>query len=369
MQHRRFIAKVVFLSAPLLHHASPAHASLKPPPAFFSFRFASILMSKRAARGRLSAAGKDAVQPTSPVASIRKRQRRSVKKAEEVPGEPPPADCSAVVEGLDGGSSLPRAIEESVLAAGEAEHVIGVDEAGRGPLAGPVVAAACHIPLGVDLPAIRDSKAIKTEAEREAIYEKLTAHPDVVWATHAVDNNEIDRINILQATFKAMTPAAQSVIEQLATSGVKPSVAVLVDGNQLPPVLKDDPNVGCHAVVRGDSKEYVIAAASIIAKVTRDRVMNAYDEEHPGYGFAQHKGYPTKGHIEALSRLGVLPIHRKSFGSVAALCEVAVSEEGGNGVLVSEEGGDASPRSAMAMGQPEAKRKKRGKRGKEDGGT
>lgn len=177
--------------------------------------------------------------------------------------------------------------------------VVGVDEAGRGPMAGPVVAAACHIPDGVFIPGINDSKQLTAES-REEIYSKLSAHPDVSYSVGIIDHQIIDEINILQASIKAMIEAVDAI---------KVTVDyLLVDGLKLPhpvhPSLK---------IIKGDSLSYSIAAASIVAKVTRDRIMKEYHELYPEYGFDQHKGYGTAKHREALEKYGPSPIHRRSF--------------------------------------------------------
>lgn len=179
--------------------------------------------------------------------------------------------------------------------------VAGIDEAGRGPLAGPVVAAAVvldpsRIPAG-----IADSKQLDPEARSDAFARITAAAIDIGIA--AADVARIDRMNILHATLWAMREA----VRQLRTI---PRVA-LVDGNQLP-------RLSCHsqAVVRGDALCLSIAAASIVAKVTRDRMMVALADQHPGYGFERHKGYATPEHQEAIRRLGVTRHHRRSFRPV-----------------------------------------------------
>lgn len=176
--------------------------------------------------------------------------------------------------------------------------ICGVDEAGRGPLAGPVCAAACVLPAGLVIEGLNDSKKL-SEKRREALYDRITAEA-LAWAVCLVDEKTIDEINILQATFRAMRGA----VSQLACS---PSLC-LVDGNR-------DPGLGLptRTIVKGDASCASIAAASILAKVTRDRLMVEYDAVYPGYGFAVHKGYPTAAHYAAIERLGLCPIHRRSF--------------------------------------------------------
>ena len=182
-------------------------------------------------------------------------------------------------------------------------RVAGIDEAGRGPIAGPVVAAAVVLPEGFDPAGIGDSKAL-SPAARERAYERLVV--EAHWAVGVAEPEEIDRINILRATHEAM---------RRALAGLNPPAdAVLVDG--LP--VRDLHTV-CRNLIKGDSLCLSIGAASIIAKVTRDRYMRACDERWPGYGFAGHKGYPAPSHLEALPRLGPCPLHRRTFGPVAQL--------------------------------------------------
>lgn len=184
------------------------------------------------------------------------------------------------------------------------QPLAGVDEAGRGPLAGPVVAAAVVLdrtrcPRGID-----DSKKLPAEA-REALYARICAR--AIWGIGIATVEEIDRINIYHATMLAMARAVDAL-------GVEPAM-VLVDGNALPKWSRP-----ARAIVSGDALCRSIAAASIIAKVTRDRLMADYDEAHPGYGWRRNKGYATLQHREALVRLGPTPLHRRSFAPVAQLC-------------------------------------------------
>ena len=176
--------------------------------------------------------------------------------------------------------------------------VCGVDEAGRGPLAGPVCAAAVILPEYVEIPGLNDSKKLSDKRRRElfpVIQEKALAY-SIAFADH----QEIDEINILQATFLAMERA-------ISTLSVQPQIA-LIDGNR-----QKDFGVSVETVIHGDSLSASIAAASILAKVTRDDYMLKMDEQYPGYGFAIHKGYGTKAHYAAIEQLGVSPIHRMSF--------------------------------------------------------
>ena len=181
-------------------------------------------------------------------------------------------------------------------------RIAGVDEAGRGPLAGPVVAAAVVLPADPDLPGLDDSKRL-TPARREALFDRIRSQAEA-WGVGVSDSAEIDRMNILRATLKAMRGA----ISALST----PPGRVLVDGNQLP-----GSGLPEMAFVDGDARCLSIAAASVIAKVTRDRMMAEYDRRYPGYGFAAHKGYGCAQHLHALRELGPCPIHRRSFAPVA----------------------------------------------------
>jgi len=179
-------------------------------------------------------------------------------------------------------------------------RVAGLDEAGRGPLAGPVVAAACILPEGIFWEGINDSKQLTAE-ERRVLFEKII--PSATYAIGIVDVETIDRINILQATLLAMRNA-------IASLPIEPDY-LLVDGNQLP-TLK----IPSKAIVAGDCLSVSIAAASILAKVTRDRIMEQLDLEWPQYGFKQHKGYATEQHLLAIEQHGPCPIHRKSFDPI-----------------------------------------------------
>jgi ribonuclease HII len=183
-----------------------------------------------------------------------------------------------------------------------AARIAGVDEAGRGPLAGPVVAAAVILDPSRPIEGLRDSKALSPRqraALAAAIRERAAA-----WAIGIAEVDEIDAINILQATLAAMRRAVFAL-------DVAPSEA-LVDGNVLP-------RLACpaRAIVKGDRDVAAISAASIIAKTTRDAMLDALDGRYPGYGFARHKGYPTPAHLAALARLGPCPAHRRSFAPVA----------------------------------------------------
>lgn len=185
------------------------------------------------------------------------------------------------------------------------QTIAGVDEAGRGPLAGPVVAAACILPDGLDLQGINDSKQL-SEKQREAFFRKIQDHPDILTGIGIVEAVLIDQLNILKATLMAMATAVGALKK-------KPDF-VLIDGNRMPTL-----EMPCEAIVQGDTLSQSIMAAAIVAKVTRDQMMVEYNQLWPEYGFADHKGYPTKFHREALKRLGPTPIHRKTFKPVRNL--------------------------------------------------
>ncbi len=178
-------------------------------------------------------------------------------------------------------------------------NICGVDEAGRGPLAGPVCAAAVILPNGVVIEGLDDSKKV-SEKKREVLYNKII-DVSLSWSVAMATVEEIEQYNILNATFIAMRRAVDAL-------KIKADY-VLIDGNRTPPDLQ----IPCCAVIKGDSKSMSIAAASIIAKVTRDRLIVEYDKKFPGYGFAAHKGYGTRRHYEAIKELGICEIHRKSF--------------------------------------------------------
>jgi ribonuclease HII len=182
-----------------------------------------------------------------------------------------------------------------------ADYIAGVDEVGRGPLAGAVVTAAVILDPNNPIEGLADSKKL-TEKQRERLDPLIKQHA-LAWALGRSEPEEIDQINILQATLVAMKRAVEGL-------SIMPTYA-LVDGNQVP-------NLNCPVttVIKGDQSEPAIAAASIIAKVARDREMADMELKYPGYGFAKHKGYPTKQHQQALIELGVTDIHRRSFKPV-----------------------------------------------------
>lgn len=176
--------------------------------------------------------------------------------------------------------------------------IAGIDEAGRGPLAGPVVAGVVVLPKGMLIEGVNDSKKV-SEEKREKLYDVIVKEA-ISWGVGIVDNNNIDEINILNAAKLAMKIA----VEQL-----KPIPEVLlIDAEKI-----DMPEIAQESIIKGDAKSHSIAAASIIAKVTRDRMMKEYDEKYPYYGFAKHKGYGTAEHIQAIKKYGLCEIHRRSF--------------------------------------------------------
>ena len=191
----------------------------------------------------------------------------------------------------------------------------GVDEVGRGPLCGDVVAAAVILDPAQPIAGLNDSKKL-TEKRREALFDEICGKA-LAFCVARASVEEIDRLNILHASMLAMTRAVEGLQRQGQV--VTPEL-VLVDGNRLPRW-----SYRAQAIVKGDSKVAAIAAASILAKVVRDREMCELDVRYPGYGLAGHKGYPTKAHLEALRTLGVTPIHRRSYAPVRALLESAQS--------------------------------------------
>ncbi len=196
----------------------------------------------------------------------------------------------------------PYAFDASAVK-GKFAVVAGIDEAGRGPLAGPVVAAAVILDRKKKIKGIRDSKKVP-EAEREELYELIMSSSRV--GVGIVGADEIDRINILNATKKAMCNA-------VADLGEVPEL-LLIDALSLPNIKTEQ-----MSIIKGDAKSASIAAASIIAKVTRDRIMMEYHQTYPCYGFDNHKGYATKKHLESIAKHGPCPIHRRSFAPVMSL--------------------------------------------------
>lgn len=188
--------------------------------------------------------------------------------------------------------------------------IAGIDEAGRGPLAGPVVAAACIIPEKCFFKGIDDSKKLSAQ-QREELFGEITAHKEVIYAIGSASHGEIDHLNIYQATIQAMLQAVSGL-------SMVPDM-LLVDGLHL-----KHASIPCQKIIKGDSLSQSIAAASILAKVTRDRIMLEYDAQYPNYGFKNHKGYATPEHLEALGKHGRCPIHRLSFSYPGAVVAEAL---------------------------------------------
>ncbi len=200
---------------------------------------------------------------------------------------------------------MPTLDHENALRAEGCRVVAGIDEAGRGPLAGPVSVAAVVLPTDFTHPLLNDSKQL-SESRRETLYEELTNDKRIVWHCVLVEAAEIDRLNILRATHEGMRRAVLGLAAK--------ADAALIDGRP----VRDFP-LRQLALVKGDQLSFSIAAASVIAKVTRDRLMVRLAAEFPGYGFEAHKGYGTAAHLEALRRLGPCPQHRRSFAPVTQL--------------------------------------------------
>lgn len=200
---------------------------------------------------------------------------------------------------------MPDLEYEIAAKAGGKLIIVGVDEAGRGPLAGPVSAAAVILPEDYSHPLLDDSKKL-SEKKREAIFQDIIEDERIRWGHAYADEAEIDAINILKATHAAMARA----VDQLGESGAY----CLIDGLNVPNFPYES-----QGIVKGDGKSLSIAAASIIAKVKRDHMMVAYGKEFPEYGFEKHKGYGTKAHLAALQKFGPVRIHRKSYAPVAQL--------------------------------------------------
>ena len=191
-----------------------------------------------------------------------------------------------------------KQIEEEIYNTG-VETICGIDEAGRGPLAGPVVVAAVIMPRDSFIEGVNDSKKV-SEKKRELLYDLITKEA-IAWGVGIIDQKEIDRINILNATKEGLTTAIKNL-------EVKPD-RIIVDA------LKGIDTLGIPytSIIKGDAKCYSIATASIIAKVTRDRIMRQWDEVYPQYGFEKHKGYGTAMHMQAIREYGLCPLHRRSF--------------------------------------------------------
>lgn len=199
------------------------------------------------------------------------------------------------------------AMHEYENAHADVRFIAGIDEAGRGPLAGPVVAACCILPKDAVILYLNDSKKV-TALRREALLPEIKEKA-IAYGIGIVDEKRIDEINILQSDYEAMRIAVQKTSAMLQAKGLADAPGLLLnDAVTIPGV-----EIPQESIIKGDAKSVSIAAASILAKVTRDQLMEAYDAQYPEYGFARNKGYGTKEHIEALKRLGPCPIHRRSF--------------------------------------------------------
>lgn len=192
-----------------------------------------------------------------------------------------------------------KQIEEEIYNKEDVKYICGIDEAGRGPLAGPVVVASVIMPKDSMIEGVNDSKKV-SEKKREKLYEEIT-NTAIAWGVGIIDQREIDEINILNATKKGLTNSLKEL-------EIKPDL-ILVDAL----TNIDTLGIPYRSIIKGDAKSYSIAAASIIAKVTRDRIMRQWDELYPEYGFEKHKGYGTKMHTDAIKEYGPCPLHRKSF--------------------------------------------------------
>ena len=205
------------------------------------------------------------------------------------------------------------AMHEYENAHADVRFIAGIDEAGRGPLAGPVVAACCILPKDAVILYLNDSKKV-TALRREALLPEIKEKA-IAYGIGIVDEKRIDEINILQADYEAMRIAVQKTSAMLQAKGLADAPGLLLnDAVTIPGV-----EIPQESIIKGDAKSASIAVASIIAKVTRDRLMDEYDKVYPEYGFAQHKGYGTAQHIEALKKYGPCPIHRRSFEPVRSL--------------------------------------------------
>lgn len=203
-----------------------------------------------------------------------------------------------------------KKVENELYEQKNIKYIAGIDEAGRGPLAGPVVVACCLMPKHSMIEGVNDSKKV-SEKKREKLYELITQEA-ISYGVGIIGQKEIDEINILQATKKGLTIAIKEMEKKLAENpelGVNKPDAILVDA-----LTKiDTDGIPYKSIIHGDAISYSIACSSIIAKVTRDRIMRQWDEIYPEYGFAKHKGYGTAAHIKAIKEYGLCPLHRISF--------------------------------------------------------
>ena len=201
-----------------------------------------------------------------------------------------------------------KKIEEEIYLKG-AQSIAGIDEAGRGPLAGPVVVACVVMPRDSMIEGVNDSKKV-SEKKREKLYDEIIQEA-IAYGVGIISQEEIDKINILNATKEGLTLAIKEMEKDLKEKqrGFEKPEIILVDA-----LTKiDTDHLPYRSIIKGDAKSYSIAAASIIAKVTRDRIMREWDEVYPMYGFAKHKGYGTASHIAAIKEYGLCPLHRRSF--------------------------------------------------------
>lgn len=201
-----------------------------------------------------------------------------------------------------------KKIEEEIYLKG-AQSIAGIDEAGRGPLAGPVVVACVVMPRDSMIERVNDSKKV-SEKKREKLYDEIIQEA-IAYGVGIISQEEIDKINILNATKEGLTLAIKEMEKDLKEKqrGFEKPEIILVDA-----LTKiDTDHIPYRSIIKGDAKSYSIAAASIIAKVTRDRIMREWDEVYPMYGFAKHKGYGTASHIAAIKEYGLCPLHRRSF--------------------------------------------------------
>ncbi len=203
-----------------------------------------------------------------------------------------------------------KKVENELYEQKDIRYIAGIDEAGRGPLAGPVVVACCLMPKNSMIEGVNDSKKV-SEKKREKLYDLITQEA-ISYGVGIIGQKEIDEINILQATKKGLTIAIKEMEKKLAENpelGVNKPDAILVDA-----LTKiDTDGIPYKSIIHGDAISYSIACSSIIAKVTRDRIMRQWDEIYPEYGFAKHKGYGTAAHIKAIKEYGLCPLHRISF--------------------------------------------------------
>lgn len=201
-----------------------------------------------------------------------------------------------------------KEIEEKLYDEG-ITSIAGIDEAGRGPLAGPVVVASVIMPRKSMIEGVNDSKKV-SEKKREKLYEEII-NECIAYGVGIIDQEEIDKINILNATKEGLTKAIKEMENNLKEKKQKIEKPEIILVDALTKI--DTDHIPYRSIIKGDSKSYSIAAASIIAKVTRDRIMRQWDEVYPMYGFAKHKGYGTVAHMEAIREYGLCPLHRRSF--------------------------------------------------------